>query len=141
MSACLLIAAGALAQDWPQWRGPNRDGKVAGFTPPAKWPEKLPLKWKTTVGLGDSTPALVGDKLYVFTRQGGDEVTTCLNAADGKQAWQDKYAAGSVSGPSSREHPGPRSSPAVADGKVVTVYYFNEHPETERYIAATIWRA
>ncbi len=120
--ACvLLIGAGCVfAQDWPQWRGPNRDGKVSGFTAPGEWPTALAQKWKTTVGSGDATPALVGDKLYVFARQGGDEVTLCLNAADGKQVWQDKYAAQAVTGASAR-HPGPRSSPAVAQGKVVTL--------------------
>ena len=117
----ILIAAGCvLAQDWPQWRGPNRDGKVTGFTAPQTWPKELTPKWKTTVGTGDSTPALVGDKLYVFARQGEEEVTLCLNAADGKEVWKDKYAAQAVTGAAAR-HPGPRSSPAVAEGKVVTL--------------------
>jgi outer membrane protein assembly factor BamB len=116
----LVIASCAWAQDWPQWRGPNRDGKVAGFTAPEKWPQQLTQKWKVTVGTGDATPALVGDKLYVFTRQGDEEVISCLNAADGKPAWTEKYTAQAVSGPAAR-HPGPRSSPAVADGKVVTL--------------------
>ena len=38
--------------DWPQWRGPNRDGSVLSFTPPSAWPEKLTQKWKVDVGLG-----------------------------------------------------------------------------------------
>jgi len=120
--ACvILIAAGCvLGQDWPQWRGPNRDGKATGFTSPQTWPKELAQKWKVTVGTGDSTPALVGDKLYVFARQGEEEVTLCLNAADGKEVWKDKYAAQAVTGAASR-HPGPRSSPAVAEGKVVTL--------------------
>jgi outer membrane protein assembly factor BamB len=122
VAACvLLIGAGRVfAQDWPQWRGPNRDGKVGGFAAPQAWPTALTPKWKETVGSGDSTPALVGDKLYVFARQGADEVTLCLNAADGKQVWQDKYEAQAVTGAAAR-HPGPRSSPAVAQGKVVTL--------------------
>ncbi|HEX5080429.1 MAG TPA: hypothetical protein VFY40_00175 [Blastocatellia bacterium] len=33
------------AQDWPQWRGPNRDGLAGDFVAPAKWPEKLNLIW------------------------------------------------------------------------------------------------
>ncbi|MBL7133838.1 MAG: PQQ-like beta-propeller repeat protein [Phycisphaerae bacterium] len=119
---CVFLVASTciFAQDWPQWRGPNRDGEVSGFAAPSKWPSALGQKWKTTVGSGDGTPALVGEKLYVFTRQGGDEVTLCLNAANGNEIWRDKYAAQAVTGPASR-HPGPRSSPAVANGKVVTL--------------------
>jgi outer membrane protein assembly factor BamB len=93
---------------------------VSGFTAPAEWPKELTQKWKTTVGLGDATPALVGDKLYVFTRQGNEEVTLCLNAEDGKELWQNKYEAQAVTGPPA-QHPGPRSSPAVAEGKIVTL--------------------
>jgi outer membrane protein assembly factor BamB len=116
----LVLATCAFAQDWPQWRGANRDGKATGFTAPQKWPTALTQKWKVTVGSGDATPALVGDKLYVFARQGDDEVTRCLNAADGKEVWKDKYAAQAVTGAAAR-HPGPRSSPTVADGKVITL--------------------
>jgi len=116
----LVSTAGVLAQDWPQWRGPGRDGIANGFDAPGQWPAELTQKWRVTVGFGDSTPALVGDRLYVSARQGDQEVTLCLNAANGKEIWKDKYAAQTVSGPASR-HPGPRSSPAVAGGKVVTL--------------------
>jgi outer membrane protein assembly factor BamB len=108
------------AQDWPQWRGPNRDNRVTGFTAPKTWPKELTQKWKVSIGSGESSPVLVGDKLFVFSRQGGDEVTQCLDAGTGKEVWKDKYAAAAVSGPSS-PHPGPRSSPAVAEGKVCTL--------------------
>ena len=120
-SVLLVGASCVFAQDWPQWRGANRDGKVSGFAAPQTWPKALVEKWKTTVGLGDATPALVGDKLYVFTRQGEDEVVLCLGAADGKELWQDKYAAEPVTGAAARQHSGPRSSPTVAEGKVVTL--------------------
>jgi len=87
-------------------------------------PEKLPVepiqKWKITVGAGDSTPALVDGKLYVFARQGEDEVALCLNADDGEELWRDQYTAQAVTGAAAR-HPGPRSSPTVTDGKVVTL--------------------
>jgi outer membrane protein assembly factor BamB len=117
----VLLASQGFAQDWPQWRGPNRDGKVTGFTAPATWPAKLTRKWKVAVGTGDATPALVGDRLYVFARNDDDEeVLSCLNAADGKEIWRYKYRASSVEGMAG-SHPGPRSSPVVADGKVVTL--------------------
>lgn len=122
MMACvILISAGrVVAQDWPQWRGPNRDGKVTGFKAPDSWPATLVEKWKTTVGSGDATPALVGGNLYVFARQGEEEVTLCLDASNGTQLWQDRYPTEAVTGAAAR-HPGPRSSPAVAEGKVVTL--------------------
>ena len=116
----LLCAAPMFAQDWPQWRGANRDGKVTGFAQPQTWPKALTKKWDTRVGSGDATPALVGDKLYVFARQGAEEVVLCLDAGSGKELWQHKYAAQAVGGPA-RRHPGPRSSPAVAEGKVDTL--------------------
>jgi outer membrane protein assembly factor BamB len=115
-----LSVSGALAQDWPQWRGVNRDGKASGFTAPKEWPKELTQKWKVTVGLGDASPAVVGNKLYVFARQGTDEFIRCLDATTGKELWSEKYDAAQVSGPAG-QHSGPRSSPAVADGKVVTL--------------------
>ncbi|MBN1443078.1 MAG: PQQ-binding-like beta-propeller repeat protein [Planctomycetes bacterium] len=116
----LLAVRRAAAQDWPQWRGPNRDARAKGFKAPESWPEQLTRKWKVEVGDGVATPALVGGKLYVFARQGGDEVLRCLDAETGKELWQQKQAAAPVSGPASR-FSGPRSSPTVADGKVVTL--------------------
>ena len=117
----LLAAGQVFGQDWPQWRGPERNGKVAGFKAPEAWPKALSQKWKVAVGAGDASPVLVGGKLYVFARQGEDEVTVCLEAADGKELWRDKNAVAAISGPSARQHAGPRSTPAVAEGKVVTL--------------------
>ncbi len=115
----LAALAVASAQDWPQWRGPNRDAKAAGFTAPKTWPKELTQQWKVTVGDGVATPSLVGDKLYVFARQGGSEVLRCLDAASGKELWQEKYDALGASGPASG-FSGPRCAPTVAEGKVVT---------------------
>ena len=117
-----LISAGCLfAQDWPQWRGVNRDGKVSGFTAPRTWPTNLTQKWQVKVGRGDSSPVLVGDKLYAFGRQEADEVVLCLDATSGKSIWEARYPAGRVvTGPAAR-HPGPRSTPVVAEGRVCTL--------------------
>lgn len=118
--AIIFNAGFIFAQDWPQWRGTNRDGKITGFKAPAKWPAELTQKWKVTVGAGDATPALVDGKLYVFTRIDADEVLQCLDAGNGKQLWQDKYAAQAVTG-AAKSHPGPRSSPTVSNGKIITL--------------------
>lgn len=115
------VAAGAIAADWPQWRGANGEAKVADFNAPQTWPKELKEQWHAAVGAGDATPAVVGDKVYVFSRQGADEVLRCLDVSDGKPLWESKYEPGvSVNGPAG-QHPGPRSSPAVGDGKVVTI--------------------
>jgi outer membrane protein assembly factor BamB len=125
-SAFLMLAGpGALspttrAGDWPQWRGENRDGKVTGFIAPSTWPKELTQKWKVTVGEGVATPALVGDKLYVFSWDGGKEIIRCLEADSGKELWKDQYDAAKASGPASG-FAGARCSPTVTEGKVVTL--------------------
>lgn len=112
------LSLGIFAQDWPQWRGPDRNGK-AQFKAPATWPKELKQPWKKTVGAGDATPALANGKLYVFSREGDSEVVRCLNATDGNQVWEEKYETAAATGPAGA-HPGPRATPAVADGKIVT---------------------
>jgi outer membrane protein assembly factor BamB len=118
--AFVALLTSASAQDWPQWRGANRDAKVTGFDAPKTWPEQLHQQWKVDVGNADATPALVGNDLFVFSREETDEVTQCLDAATGKQIWIDRYTAKPATGPAGG-HPGPRSSPTVGEGKVVTL--------------------
>ena len=117
-----MIAGRADASDWPQWMGPNRDGKVEGFKAPQTWPKELKKQWSVSVGEGVATPALVGNRLYVFSRQNDQEVIRCLDAASGEEIWKDQYAVGDADGAAARfPMLGPRSSPAVAEGKVVTL--------------------
>src|SRR5213595_2426410 len=47
------------AQNWLQWRGPNRDGVITAFSEPKTWPETLKLKWKIPVGIGHSSPVVL----------------------------------------------------------------------------------
>jgi outer membrane protein assembly factor BamB len=120
LSLILAFATMSYSQDWPQWRGVNRDGNVTGFKAPATWPKELKQEWQVNIGSGDAGPVLVGNKLYCFSRQDADEVLRCLDATTGKELWQDKYPAIVVTGPAAT-HPGPRSTPAVAEGKIVTL--------------------
>jgi outer membrane protein assembly factor BamB len=115
----MLAGVGRVSgQDWPQWRGPNRDGRLSGFVAPQNWPKELTQKWKVAVGVGDSSPALVGGKLYTFGRQEPNEVISCIEAVSGKVLWQEIYPAQFVVTGVSARHPGTRSSPVVADGKL-----------------------
>ncbi len=117
------VGSWAVAQDWPQWRGSNRDATVSGFQAPATWPPELTQKWRVAVGEGVSTPALVGARFYVFSRQEGHEITRCLDVATGEELWQDKYETAEINGAALRfaSRSGPRCSPSVTDGKVVTL--------------------
>jgi outer membrane protein assembly factor BamB len=116
----LFSSTNSFSQDWPQWRGMNRDSKVTGFKAPAAWPAELKQAWKVTVGFSDATPVLSANKIYLNTRQGDQEVILCLDAATGKELWKNSYAAMAVTGPSASQHPGPRGTPAVSNGKIVT---------------------
>ena len=97
--AVLLGTSGLCGQDWPQWRGPNRDGKAGPITAPATWPKKLTQKWKITVGPGDATPALVGDRLYVFTRQGGRRDPALPGRRQRQGAMEEQLRGEAVTGP------------------------------------------
>lgn len=118
-AAFAAVVAPLAAQDWPQWRGPNRDGAVASFTEPAAWPEQLQRRWQVDVGLGYATPLLVGDRIYMFTRQGDDEVMLALDAASGKTIWRSSYPAPFEMVPATARHgAGPKSTPAYANGRL-----------------------
>ncbi len=65
--------------------------RATGFKAPKTWPKELKKKWTVPVGEGVATPALVGERLYVFTRQDGQEIIRCLRAADGEEVWKDSY--------------------------------------------------
>jgi RNA polymerase sigma factor (sigma-70 family) len=117
-------AAPALSADWPQWRGPNRDGVVHGAAVPAKWPKALKEEWKVPVGKGVASPVVVGGSVYLLTRpKGDDEVVLCLDLQSGKENWRSEpYPAPYKVGPGEgTADDRPRSTPAVADGRVFTL--------------------
>jgi outer membrane protein assembly factor BamB len=134
-----LLPAAAFAADWPQWRGPDRDGRTSGFAVPADWPKELTKKWSVSVGEGVATPALVAGRLYVFTREGGGEVLRCLDAATGQEQWKDSYEEPPVTGPAG-QFPGPRSSPTVADGKILTLGVSGTVSCVEAASGKVLWR-
>jgi outer membrane protein assembly factor BamB len=110
------------AADWTGWRGPNRDGSLASFAAPATWPEALTARWKVDVGLGYASPLLVRDRLYVFSRQGDDEVMSAINPADGAVVWRAAYPAPFTMNKSTARHgPGPKSTPAFSDGRLFSI--------------------
>jgi outer membrane protein assembly factor BamB len=119
-----LMSAVTLAQgvkpEWSQWRGPRRDGTVT--TPlPADWPAKLTKRWELSVGAGHSSPVVAGDRVILHARQGEREIIRAVALSTGKELWRDEYAAPYTMNSAARGHgPGPKSTPAIAAGRVFT---------------------
>lgn len=116
-----VFSAVAAADDWPQWRGPGRNGisKETGLL--AQWPAEGPkLVWQAHgIGDGYSTPAVVGDFLYVISNKGmDDEFVQALSVADAKVVWTTRI--GKVGVNTGPQYPGSRSTPTV-DGDAIYV--------------------
>ena len=126
LPACALLAwpqadATPPSFDWPQWRGPNRDGQVAGLAPRASWPEALTPGSKLTVGTGHASPIVSGDRVYQFSREGESEVVRALDLASGREIWKQTYPVAYEMNPAATGHgKGPKSTPALADGRLFT---------------------
>jgi outer membrane protein assembly factor BamB len=117
----LTVSSPAESQDWNQWRGPNRDGVVAPSSLPTSWPETLKPGWKLTVGVGHSSPIVVGNTVIVFARQEDREVVSRVDLDTGKVVWQDGYDAPYTVNPIARAHgPGPKATPVAGNGKLYT---------------------
>lgn len=119
---CFLLfkPVSAPADDWPQWRGPNRDGISHEKGLLQEWPKDGPkLLWKiTNAGSGYSTPSVVGDRLYLLGNEGlENEFVEALSVADGRKVWSAPL--GKVGNPKQMPNfPAARSTPTV-DGDVL----------------------
>ena len=124
MCFCFIALVGevSFAQDWPGWRGPNRDGAVLSFSAPKAWPDQLKVKWKMPVGIGHSSPVVAGRTVYVLSRQDEQEVVSAIDLDSGKLLWKDSYATPYTMNPAAASHgKGPKSTPVVQGGKLYTL--------------------
>jgi outer membrane protein assembly factor BamB len=116
---CILQSAICNSTDWPQWRGPRRDGITSEG--PGSWPESLRSVWKTDVGIGHASPVVVGSRVYQFARQQGNEVVFALDLSSGKVVWRQEYPAPYKMNPAAVRHgEGPKSTPVAAAGRLYT---------------------
>ncbi|MEI6537533.1 MAG: PQQ-binding-like beta-propeller repeat protein, partial [Verrucomicrobiaceae bacterium] len=133
LTAVLVVAHCARAEEWPQWMGPQRDnvwreeGIVESFS--ATGPKKA---WKTPIAGGYSGPAVAGGKVFItdyvtqdnvkvdnFSRGSfsGTERVLCLDEATGAILWKHEYPC-----PYTVSYPaGPRTTPLVKEGQVYTL--------------------
>ena len=87
---CSAMAGHSVAEDWPTWRGPNRDAICRETGLLQEWPpEGPPLLWKATgLGEGYSGPAVVGTTLYIMGNLDGQEHVLALDTDTGKLVWK-----------------------------------------------------
>ena len=117
--ACSLAHGAVPDADWPQLLGPQRNGSYAGPPLAKAWPkEGPPVVWKRKVGQGFAGPAVSGEWLVLFHREGNQAVVEALNARTGQTIWKTNYAT------DYRDDfgfdPGPRATPTIAEGRVFT---------------------
>lgn len=116
-----LMLAAPLAAQWPQWRGPERNGTVAAANTPA-WPSAFKRAWRVDVGEGYSSPVVSGGRVFVHSRKDPNEVVTAIDLATGKVVWQSKYpSAFSKNQYATQMAKGPHSTPLVVGDTIVTV--------------------
>jgi outer membrane protein assembly factor BamB len=118
-SVCFLACTVTWAADWPQWRGPNRDGVSPETSLLDSWPKGgPPLVWKTHgLGEGYASPAVSSGHLYIQGQQGDEEFVLALDSNTGKQLWR------AQTGRQFRESRGygPRGTPSVDGDRLYTL--------------------
>jgi outer membrane protein assembly factor BamB len=104
--------------DWPAFRGPDRDSRLAGVRIATDWQAHPPKQlWKHPVGPGWSSFAVVGDRIFTQEQWGANEAVVCYDANTGKERWSHsdpgrfEETAGGI---------GPRATPTFADGRLYT---------------------
>jgi outer membrane protein assembly factor BamB len=122
LTAGLAVAVGPSDPGWPQWRGPKRTGTAPDLAARMTWPDSLRPAWKANVGVGHSSPVVADGRVYLFAREGEDEVLQSFELATGKRVWRQAYAAPYTVNPAAFSHgPGPKATPTVSGGRVYTL--------------------
>ena len=128
-SLLLVLSAGsAVAEDWPGWRGPRRDGTADKAEYPTKWTAKDGVKWKRAIpGVGHSSPVVVAGKVFLTSclENVGDEKSAklrmllCYDRATGEQLWAKECLSAPLEGKHKlNSH---ASSTPVSDGERIYV--------------------
>jgi outer membrane protein assembly factor BamB len=124
-TALLAVAIGpAPAQDadWPQWRGPARDGVASNTRLSRDWLKRpLAVRWRAAVGEGYAAPVVSGTSVYTFGREQSSEVAQSHDLATGRLLWRVSYPAKHEEKEMKGAHGfGPRATPLLHDGRLFT---------------------
>lgn len=144
LALALLLSAAlpcGVAAQWPEWRGPARDGVVPAAAVPAAWPETLSEGWAVEVGEGYSTPVVGEGRVFVHSRRDPEEVVMAFDLATGAPLWSDTHTAPFTKNQyATAMAKGPNATPLLADGRL---YTFGVSAVLTAYDAASgkvLWR-
>jgi outer membrane protein assembly factor BamB len=138
----LLAASCGYAADWPQWRGPKRDGVSQEGGLLKEWPKDGPkLLWQQQdIGEGYATPAVAGARLYLLGNQGMEnEYVAALSVADGKVVWRTRI--GNVGNPNQEPpYPMARSTPTVEGDRLYALSSDGDLACLETATGKVVWQ-
>lgn len=123
--------------DWPQWRGPSRNGHATERALLSSWPEGRPAKrlWRAQVGRGHSGVSVADGRAYTLGWDGERETLWCLEAATGRPLWRQSYPSATLT-----QWPGPRATPTVVGGAVYTLGQHGQLRAWDARTGALRWR-
>lgn len=115
------LAFGLLGADWPQFRGPNGSGQCSCGRLPTEFGPQKNVLWKTELPVGNSSPVLVGDRIFLTASEGDDLITMCLSRTTGKVQWKRSVRASRREALHTLNH---RAAPTpVTDGKNIFTFF------------------
>jgi outer membrane protein assembly factor BamB len=137
--ALCLLAAGARAENWPQWRGPFLNGSTTETSLPTKFGPDQAVAWATTLpGPSGATPIVWGDHIFLpaLDKETNDLVALCLDTKTGKVLWRKEVAENQR-----RFKNNTGASPsAVTDGKTVWFFFGTSDLLAFDFAGKLLWR-
>lgn len=135
---CLLFATLVAADDWPQWRGPDRTGVSSETGLARQWPEQgPPLVWEiSSLGNGYGTSAIVGDRLYIQGTRGDQSIVFALDLESGRELWSRSLGPRLVQ----EQGDGPRSTPTVEGGVLYVMTGLGELAALDGHDGSVQWQ-
>ena len=132
-----IFSLSTFAADWPQWRGPNRDGVSTETGILDEWPEEGPkLLWKATgVGEGFSSVSVANGRIYTMGDGKESSKVHCLNSKGGKLIWSSKSV-----GKTGGNYKGTRCTPTFDDGHIYALGQFGDLVCLQASDGSEVWR-
>jgi outer membrane protein assembly factor BamB len=125
-------------ESWPDFRGPNRDGRYSEAAIRTDWPkEGLPRLWKQPVGLGYASFVVASGRAFTIEQRRHEEVVAAYDVETGRELWTNRWTAEFME---SMGGNGPRATPTYHDGRVYALGAIGELRCLDASTGAVVWR-